>query len=81
MAFPTESAMFKTLLGIQEKFGAIELTAQQHAATKKDMLIMSAEIFPQINLLWLGCLVMVVGTTMAIRHRILMSKKIRTVSE
>ena len=75
MAFPTESKTFRTLLGIQEKFGAIELTAQQHASTKKDMLIMSAEIFPQINLLWLGCIVMVIGTTMAIRNRIKQSKR------
>lgn len=70
MPFPTESKQFKTLLSLQEKAGTLELTAQQHASSKKDMLIMTAQVFPQINILWLGCLVMVIGTTMAIRHRI-----------
>jgi cytochrome c-type biogenesis protein CcmF len=72
--FPTESKKFKALFSLLEKPEGIELTAQQHAKAKRDMLIMTAEVFPQINVLWLGCLVMVIGTTMAIRHRIRLAK-------
>jgi cytochrome c-type biogenesis protein CcmF len=69
LPFPTETKTFRTLLSIQETNGEVELTAQEHTSTKRDMLIMTAEIFPQINILWIGCIVMVIGTTMAIRHR------------
>jgi hypothetical protein len=62
------------LLSLKETKDGVELTMQQHSSGVKDMLILSAEIFPQINVLWLGCLVMVIGTTMAIRHRIRLSK-------
>jgi cytochrome c-type biogenesis protein CcmF len=68
--YPSESKMFKMLLALKDTPGGVELTIQKHSSTEKDMLIMSAKIFPQINILWLGCLVMVIGTVMAIRHRI-----------
>ena len=47
----------------------IDLSVKEGGSNKREMLILSAEIFPMINLLWLGCLVMVVGTVLAIRHR------------
>jgi cytochrome c-type biogenesis protein CcmF len=75
LPFPIESKNFKMLLSISEKKEGIELTVQEHSSTQKDMLIMTAQIFPQINILWLGCIVMVIGTTMAIRHRIKLWKK------
>jgi cytochrome c-type biogenesis protein CcmF len=74
LVFPVESQKFKMLLSLKETKDGVELTMQQHSSGVKDMLILSAEIFPQINVLWLGCLVMVIGTTMAIRHRIRLSK-------
>ena len=73
--FPGESKKFRFLLGIAEKGNQLELTAQEHAGNKKEFIIMTAEIFPQINILWLGCLVMVLGTTLAIRHRIKLSRR------
>ncbi len=76
LTFPVESKKFKMLLSIKEGAdGKPELTMQQHSSAVKDMLILSAEVFPQINVLWLGCLIMVIGTTMAIRHRIKLAKK------
>ncbi|MFN9391713.1 MAG: hypothetical protein ACK57W_00170 [Flavobacteriales bacterium] len=39
------------------------------------MLILTAQVFPAINVLWLGCIVMIIGTTMAIRHRWKLSRK------
>lgn len=35
-----------------------------------DFIIMKAIVFPFINVLWAGCLIMVIGTVIAIRHRI-----------
>lgn len=64
-----ESETFHMRFGIQEKNGEIELTVQEHESAKREMLILSAEVFPMINVLWIGCFVMVVGTTLAIRHR------------
>ena len=72
--YPVESKTFHMLFGLAPKAGGIELTVQKHADTEKDMLIMTAEVFPQINVLWIGCLVMVIGTVMAIRHRIRLAR-------
>ncbi|MEY3597600.1 MAG: hypothetical protein RL521_22 [Bacteroidota bacterium] len=68
--FPAESKTFKMLMSLIEKDNALSLTIQQHKSSKKDLLIISAEIFPAINLLWLGCIIMIIGTTMAIFNRI-----------
>lgn len=70
LTFPSESVKFKSLLALQHKDDQLSLTYQQHSSSVKDMLILTAEVFPQINVLWIGCIVMVIGTTMAIRHRI-----------
>lgn len=35
-----------------------------------EFIIMKAIVFPFINILWAGCLIMVIGTILAIRHRI-----------
>jgi cytochrome c-type biogenesis protein CcmF len=67
--YPIESKTFRMLLALQNKPEGIELTVQKHSSLDRDMLIMTAQVFPQINVLWIGCLVMVIGTIMAIRHR------------
>ena len=36
---------------------------------KSDFIVMEASIFPGINVLWLGCIIMVFGTFLAIRER------------
>ena len=72
LAFPVpdvESTVFNMRFAIQESKEGIDLSVKEGGSNKREMLILSAEIFPMINLLWLGCLVMVVGTTLAIRHR------------
>jgi cytochrome c-type biogenesis protein CcmF len=48
---------------------------KEGGSNKREMLILSAEVFPMINLLWLGCIVMVAGTVLAIRHRYNLMKK------
>ena len=74
-AFPAVSKEFGMKIGLEEQLDEnqqtkIKLTVQQHSSKKKDLLIISAQIFPAINLLWLGCIIMVIGTTMAIFNRI-----------
>ena len=54
--------------------GSIDLVIWEDQAMAKDFIVYHAIIFPEINVLWLGCLIMVIGTTMAIRHRIRLSK-------
>lgn len=41
----------------------------------KDFLIMKAIKFPLMNILWLGCVVMIIGTLIAVIHRVQQSKK------
>lgn len=75
--YPVESEEFKMLFALTEKDGEMQLTVQRHASSERDMLVMTAEVFPAINVLWLGCLVMIIGSVMAIRHRVRISKKQR----
>jgi cytochrome c-type biogenesis protein CcmF len=72
--YPVESKQFKMLFALNQKPEGLELTVQKHSSSERDMLILTAEVFPQINVLWIGCLVMVIGTVMAIRHRYKISK-------
>ena len=39
-------------------------------ANNKDFIVMKAFVFPYINVLWLGCIIMAIGTGIAIRERI-----------
>lgn len=64
-----ESKVFNMRFAIQESKDGIDLSVKEGGSNKREMLILSAEVFPMINLLWLGCIVMVVGTVLAIRHR------------
>lgn len=54
--------------------GNIELVMSEKKANKKDLIIMQAIVFPYINVLWLGCIVMIIGTVIAIWNRLRMSR-------
>ena len=43
-------------------------TVWEHSEVRRDFIVMQAIIFPQINLLWLGCLIMTVGVFMSMRY-------------
>ncbi len=47
----------------------IELNISEKKSNSKDFIIMKAIIFPQINILWTGCILMIIGTFIAIRKR------------
>ncbi len=51
--------------------GKIELSVFEKKSNKRNFIIMKAIIFPGINILWIGCLLMMIGTFIAIRKRIL----------
>lgn len=50
--------------------GTIEITMSEKLSNAKDFIVMEAYVFPYINVLWLGCLVMAIGTIIAIVERI-----------
>lgn len=49
----------------------------RRAEDEKPFIVMKAIVFPMINLLWLGCILMAVGSTIAVVERIQMARKQR----
>lgn len=50
--------------------GKIQISLQEKKSNKRNFIIMKAIIFPGINILWIGCLLMIIGTITAIRNRL-----------
>lgn len=50
-------------------------TVWEHSEVRRDFIVMQAIIFPQINLLWLGCLIMTTGVFMSMRFRRRLEKR------
>lgn len=48
----------------------VEITLSERLSNNKDFIVMEAAVFPYINVLWLGCLVMAVGTVIAVIERL-----------
>lgn len=48
----------------------VDISFSQKKVNKNDFIVMKAVVFPFINILWLGCLIMIIGTLLALRHRI-----------
>ena len=55
---------------INPEAGSAEIAIQEKKANKRDFIVMQALIFPYINILWIGCIVMVIGTMLAIVERL-----------
>ena len=49
--------------------GSVEIQMSEKVSNTKEFVVLEAYMFPFINVLWLGCLVMVVGTIVAIIER------------
>ena len=54
---------------INPENGTIEVTLSEKLSNNKDFIVMEAYLFPYINVLWIGCLVMAFGTIVAIIER------------
>jgi cytochrome c-type biogenesis protein CcmF len=74
-AFSKESAVDS--LGLKFSFskidpstGKIELQVSEKKTNHHEFIIMKAIIFPGINILWTGCLMMIVGSIISIRRKI-----------
>jgi len=50
--------------------GTIEITMSEKISNSKDFIVMEVYVFPYINVLWLGCIIMAIGTAIAIIERI-----------
>lgn len=55
---------------INPEEGSIEISMAEKLSNTKDFIVMEAYVFPFINVLWLGCLVMAFGTGLAIVERL-----------
>lgn len=49
--------------------GSIEIQMSEKVNNTKEFVVLEAYMFPFINVLWLGCIVMVIGTVVAIIER------------
>lgn len=55
---------------INPEDGKIQISLQEKKSNVRDFIVMQAMIFPYINILWIGCIVMAIGTILAILERI-----------
>lgn len=54
---------------INPETGKIDVSVSEKISDKKDFIVMQAIVFPYINILWMGCVIMIIGTLVAIRKR------------
>lgn len=55
---------------INPEEGSVEISMAEKVNNSKDFIVMKAVMFPYINVLWLGCVTMALGTFIAMRERI-----------
>ncbi|HKC69831.1 MAG TPA: cytochrome c-type biogenesis CcmF C-terminal domain-containing protein, partial [Bacteroidia bacterium] len=59
-----------TFWKINPEDGSVGIMVSERKTNQKDFIVMQAFMFPYINLLWLGCMLMVLGTGLAVWQRI-----------
>ncbi|NNF02350.1 MAG: hypothetical protein HKN22_06670, partial [Bacteroidia bacterium] len=62
---------FDKVLPEEKKF---LVSVSEKKSNKREFIVMKAIVFPYINLLWTGCILMILGTWIAIRKRIAENK-------
>ena len=50
--------------------GKVEITISEKKSNARDFIVMQAIVFPYINILWTGCIVMIIGTLIAVWQRV-----------
>ena len=63
------------LSDINPESGIFSVVTAEKSANKKDFIVMEAFIFPWINILWTGCVVMVIGILISVVNRVRFSLK------
>lgn len=69
-AIDEELGVKLTFWKVRPESGKIDVYSAIKMSKKADYIVMEASVFPAINILWLGCLIMIAGTVIAIRERI-----------
>lgn len=64
---------FEKVLPDENKF---RILIAEKKSNSRDFIIMKAIVFPQINILWIGCLLLMAGSWLAIRQRMDENKRI-----
>jgi cytochrome c-type biogenesis protein CcmF len=54
---------------INPENGTVEITMSERVNNTKDFIVMKAVMFPYINVLWVGCITMALGTFIAVIER------------
>lgn len=57
---------------------SVDISVAESKHMAKDFIVMEAMIFPFINVLWMGCVIMVIGTVLSIRQRIRKSREAKS---
>ena len=53
----------------------VKVEVSEHRANRRDFIVMQAIVFPYINILWIGCILLFIGSLMAVFHRIKLNRK------
>ncbi len=79
---PIPDPVIQDEVGVRVNFDKIDPKTGQHTflisekfTNRKEFIVMQAIQFPMINILWIGCIIMFLGTMMAVRHRIKLAGK------
>lgn len=59
---------------IDPETGDLHFSVSEKRGNRSEFIIMKAIVFPFINVLWIGCVLLIVGTIIAIIHRVKISK-------
>jgi len=70
----TELGLRFSFIRIIPEENKFEIEVAEKEGNSKEFIIMKAIIFPQINILWIGCILMIIGTWIAIVKRIKKSR-------
>ncbi|TND05896.1 MAG: cytochrome c-type bioproteinis protein CcmF [Bacteroidetes bacterium] len=64
-----------TLWKVYPEDGSFDVYVSEKMSKRRESIVMKAVIFPGINVLWLGCVLMVIGTVIAIINRVRLSRR------
>jgi cytochrome c-type biogenesis protein CcmF len=56
--------------------GKVDVSVMDKPDAKKEFIVLKAIVFPAINVLWLGCIIMIIGSLIAIYSRIINAKAV-----
>jgi cytochrome c-type biogenesis protein CcmF len=67
-----------TFMGINPDTEKLTILVEEKNKNASDFVIMQAIVFPYINVLWIGCIIMVLGTLVAVWNRFNAKRKTKS---